>query len=259
MNNEKTIFTNVVGDFATGWGRIILPLLKSGHQLVLKREPENPYDNNAIAVYVLTEGPLRGLIKNARPGIPLDDGTLLQPIERLGYIPRAAAFLLRGRTLVGAEKNPQNKTSITVKYLALIFAAFVTFSSPASAEQITEAQIKTARNFVALRLGIRDLPIPAVTQDPERYTQAVRKGKNAQAAYRFGTIFMPAYFHAPEDMPHLVHEMTHWAQDYANWHYPCHAAKEREAYEAQNAYARKFSLPNTTVTEEFISQKSACD
>lgn len=145
---------------------------------------------------------------------------------------------------------------------AFLVVAALICALPAHSEPVTPQEIRTARNFVALQMHLTALPIPPYTQDPKEWAWAARHvqtGRTAAAAFYRGKLYLAPSFRHEWEMPYLVHEMTHWAQFLGTRAYPCHAAREKEAYQMQNAYAEKFGVDRAKVTDDFIERISACE
>ena len=82
----------------------------------------------------------------------------------------------------------------------------------------------------------------------------------AAAAYLPGQIVISNVIWDPESLiaqSYIVHEMVHHAQLLSRKPYPCHAAKEREAYMLQNKWlAEHDEAP--IVSQEWIDKISSC-
>lgn len=104
---NKSFNTRIVGNFAQGNGRKIIGSLSPGYGLVLRREPTNPVDPNAIAVFVK-------LSSDQERSLELTSGDLGE--HQLGYVPAVDAAFLKHMELHGASMNGQTKTAITISY-----------------------------------------------------------------------------------------------------------------------------------------------
>lgn len=106
--NEKLLPTRIVGDFAKPALRVLLPFIEPGMPLILKREPDNIHDPNAIGVWFdVTPEILAKLVS---------DDQDLGGLQQLGYVPKVDNVQLIGCELVACVKNATNKTSITIHY-----------------------------------------------------------------------------------------------------------------------------------------------
>lgn len=142
----------------------------------------------------------------------------------------------------------------------VVLLALITAGS-AHAKPVTESQKKAARDFVGLFMHIPNLPLPVVNQDPAEWSRMKNLNPLVKpySFYYKGVIYLPPYFDSEfDDMVFLIHEEVHAAQEFSHKKYPCHNAKEREAYEAQNAYAKMFGI-NIQISDEAIAKRSQCD
>lgn len=96
MTEHKILLTRIVGSFSSGT-RELLKVIRPGDPLQLRREPENPFDSDAIAVYAL---------------IPANTETP----KMVGYVPREHAYMLRFADLVSAMAHHKSKTAIEITY-----------------------------------------------------------------------------------------------------------------------------------------------
>jgi hypothetical protein len=82
----------------------------------------------------------------------------------------------------------------------------------------------------------------------------------AMAAYLPGQIIINNIIWDPESLraeSYIVHELVHHAQLLSGRTYPCHEAKEREAYTLQNQWLVEHG-EDPIVTESWIEKMSAC-
>ena len=82
----------------------------------------------------------------------------------------------------------------------------------------------------------------------------------AAAAYLPGRIYISNMIWDPESIrsqSYIVHELVHHAQLVSRREYPCHAAKEREAYMLQNQWLAEHNQP-PIVSQEWIDNISSC-
>lgn len=80
----------------------IIKALPRGVTLAIVPEPENPHDENALAVWVPLEAISANLkeLEDDLPGYGLDLGTFVaQSSWQLGYLPKEVALRLKGKTL----------------------------------------------------------------------------------------------------------------------------------------------------------------
>lgn len=111
MLEHKTLETRIVGDFAQQTTKWILPILNPSDPLLLKREPENPHDPNAIAVFVAVTDEMQERVLQYTPGAEDCRG-----MRQLGYVPRTDNVLLLDATFVACVKSARNKTAISIAY-----------------------------------------------------------------------------------------------------------------------------------------------
>jgi hypothetical protein len=127
LKENHTVITvlPIVGAFYRAPAAAILRVLPVGTTLTLLAEPDNPYDANAIAVYLKTEDiPQASLevIELALPDCGLDlPSFVAQEFWHLGYIPKEKAKLIRENNLIGSEPlpaefhpDPRGKPALTV-------------------------------------------------------------------------------------------------------------------------------------------------
>jgi hypothetical protein len=80
------------------------------------------------------------------------------------------------------------------------------------------------------------------------------------AAYLPGQIIINNIIWDPESLrseSYVVHELVHHAQLLSGRQYPCHAAKEREAYTLQNQWLTEHG-DEPIVSQSWIDRMSAC-
>jgi hypothetical protein len=80
------------------------------------------------------------------------------------------------------------------------------------------------------------------------------------AAYLPGQIIINNIVWDPESLSsqsYLVHEMVHHAQTLSGRSFPCHNAKEREAYMIQNQWLREHG-EDPIYDQDWINQTSSC-
>lgn len=91
--------TKITAVFNYPDGKAAMKALQVGHEVILVREPSNPYDANAIQVWARS------------PDYP---AVRLGP--QLGYIPKEVAANLKDKTLLGAEKHHSAWDAIVIHY-----------------------------------------------------------------------------------------------------------------------------------------------
>lgn len=90
----------IVGAFYRPPAQAVLAVLPVGSPLMLVAEPENPHDQNAVAVWMNTQDIPEASYDKLRTTLP-DSGHTLESLLKegelhLGYIPRELAAKLRG-------------------------------------------------------------------------------------------------------------------------------------------------------------------
>ena len=158
-----------------------------------------------------------------------------------------------------------------MKYFLCIAAVTLAlfFSSPAQAAVpdgtiISASVMQPLARWVenASRMKIHSLPI--VTASGFRLKtslglQGVQQARSV-AAYLPGQIIINNIMWDPESpraKSYLVHEMVHHAQTLAGKTYPCHDAKERDAYILQNRWLVEHG-EDPLYSQSWIDEVSAC-
>ncbi|HUY69239.1 MAG TPA: DUF6647 family protein [Alphaproteobacteria bacterium] len=106
------------------------------------------------------------------------------------------------------------------------------------------------------------LPIVVASEQDLRHSlglDAVQQAR-AVAAYIPGRVYIDNLVWDPNSVvseSYLVHELVHHAQLFDGKTYPCHAAKEREAYTLQNKWLAEHG-EGPVVTESWIDRISSC-
>ena len=105
VSNVKTF--PIVGSYYRPPAKLILEHLAIDTPMYLEAEPTNPYDVNAIAVYLESKDIPEATLKALEPLLPAC-GHSLESLEdmktiHLGYIPKELAKILRGRDFHSAD------------------------------------------------------------------------------------------------------------------------------------------------------------
>lgn len=104
----QIIPSKIAGIFNYPEAKQAMKVISSGHAMAYEREPNNPHDPNAIALYI-SNGGLPVDLKNP----PSPD----QPIRNIkcGYIPRAVAIMLKDKEILEIKKGSAfDMISITI-------------------------------------------------------------------------------------------------------------------------------------------------
>lgn len=152
-----------------------------------------------------------------------------------------------------------------VKKVGALVILLLAFASSAHAEQISNADMNYAVEYVKAKLGIPFLH-PGRTQNPKDFeTMIAMSGERLGIHQALGVeagcmIAMPPYWDRAINMPDLVHEAVHCAQEtYPQlFQYPCIRARERLAYEIENDYIRESGVNRPLIPESHIAYASAC-
>lgn len=155
-------------------------------------------------------------------------------------------------------------------FLCILAATFALFFSVEAKAAVPDGTIISASAIAPLarwventsHMKIRALPI--VTASGLRLKtslglQGVQQARSV-AAYLPGHIIINNIMWDPESpsaKSYLVHEMVHHAQTLAGKKYPCHDAKEREAYVLQNKWLVEQG-EDPIYEQEWINEVSAC-
>jgi hypothetical protein len=129
---------------------------------------------------------------------------------------------------------------------------------------ITKETLAPLADWVTQETGVAIHALPITTASGHRLKTALGlKGvqqARAAAAYLPGQIVINNVIWDPDSLvaqSYIVHELVHHTQLISRKQYPCHAAKEREAYMLQNQWlAEQGQEP--IVTQEWIDKISSC-
>lgn len=114
----------------------------------------------------------------------------------------------------------------------------------------------------ATKVQIKQLPTISISNEK---LQAALKEHGLQKALAAGA-YLPGRVYISEDIwnknsalsqSFIVHELVHHTQFLNHRHYPCSAAKEREAYMLQNQWLAEHNLP-PLVSQKWIDHISSC-
>ena len=154
-----------------------------------------------------------------------------------------------------------------IHYLALL--PLLMFATPVCASvsdgtKIDNDTLAPLASWVEDATHIKMKAMPITTASGSRLKNALGlKGvqqARAAAAYLPGQIVINNTIWDPESLiaqSYLVHELVHHAQLLSRKPYPCHAAKEREAYMLQNQWLAEHG-EGPIVTQEWIDKISNC-
>src|ERR1700761_2199691 len=129
--------------------------------------------------------------------------------------------------------------------LSLLLVAFTghAYATVTDGTRISNDDLQPLASWVEDAMGMKMKALPITTASLNRLkTSLGLKGvqqARAAAAYLPGQIVISNVIWDPESLrsqSYLVHELVHHAQLLSRKQYPCHAAKEREAYMLQNQW-----------------------
>lgn len=130
---------------------------------------------------------------------------------------------------------------------------------------IAADEIRPYAEWVEENMNIHMVSLPITTASGHRLKTALGlhgvQQARAAAAYLPGQIVINNMIwdaDSPVAQSYLVHELVHHAQLLSRKQYPCHAAKEREAYMMQNQWLTEHG-ESPIVSQEWIDKVSSCD
>lgn len=158
-----------------------------------------------------------------------------------------------------------------MKYFLCIAAAILTFFfSVESKAAVPDGTMISASTLAPLarwvenasHMKIHSLPIVTASGFKLKTSLGLEGVQQATsvAAYLPGQIIINNVMWDPESLrakSYLVHEMVHHAQTLSGKKYPCHDAKEREAYILQNQWLAEHG-EDPIYSQEWINEVSAC-
>jgi len=131
--------------------------------------------------------------------------------------------------------------------------------------QISAESVATLVAWVEHATQVRIPEAPVITASGRILKTALGlegvQAARSVAAYLPGQVIINNIVWDPESptaQSYLVHELVHHAQLLSGKYYPCHEAKEREAYTLQNRWLVEHGQ-QPIVTEGWIDRMSQCD
>jgi hypothetical protein len=155
------------------------------------------------------------------------------------------------------------------KYFALLVLVALTFSNNASAAvsdgtMISQETMRPLASWVEKQMGVkmRSLPFATASGRLLKTSLGLRGAQQARsmAAYIPGRIIVNNIIWDADSVraqSYLLHELVHHAQMLSGKKYPCHLAKEQEAYTLQNRWLAEMG-EDEAVSDEWIASKSSC-
>lgn len=147
--------------------------------------------------------------------------------------------------------------------VTLILPAVLNAAVP-DGTRIQNEVLKPLATWVAAATGVKisALPIVMASGTLLKTSLGLQGAQQARsmAAYLPGQIIINNIIWDPESersKSYIVHEMVHHAQTLSGKSYPCHNAKEREAYELQNRYLVEHG-EEPIFSESWINRMSGC-
>ena len=102
----ETIATKIAGIFKYPDAKETMKFMAAGDGLHFEAEPSNPYDSNAIALFVKTKK-----LESPPEDLSITDG----PTIKCGYIPRDHAAKLKDKKIISVQKGAAFD-SITIEF-----------------------------------------------------------------------------------------------------------------------------------------------
>lgn len=159
-----------------------------------------------------------------------------------------------------------------MKFLLSIFVLLLScaLAAPAQAHvdegtAITQGDMQPLAAWVSNRMNVDMSLLPEAVASDSKLEHSLRLDDDAEhagaiGAYIPGRLVLSSAVWDPaslEAQSYLLHELVHHAQFLSGRDYPCHAAKEREAYTLQSAWLVEHGL-KPLVTQEWIDKMSSC-
>lgn len=156
------------------------------------------------------------------------------------------------------------------RYLTLIGLFLSSIASGANAAVpegtvISNDEMHSLASWVEKKTHISMQVLPVATASNRSLGIALRiddvQRAGAMAAYLPGRLYISNTIWDPNSLrmqSYIVHELVHHAQFVSGKTYPCHAAKEREAYTLQNQWLIEHGL-EPIATPQWIDSHSVCD
>lgn len=155
-------------------------------------------------------------------------------------------------------------------FLCIVAATLAIFFSSEAKAAVPDGTIISASTMAPLARWVENAShmkihaLPIVTASGFRLKtslglEGVQQARSV-AAYLPGQIIINNIMWDPESLrakSYLVHEMVHHAQTLAGRTYPCHNAKERDAYILQNKWLVEHG-EDPIYSQEWINEMSAC-
>ena len=153
-----------------------------------------------------------------------------------------------------------------VKIIFTVLALFVC-AAPAAAladTTISDEALQPLAAWVGQATGVEMIVLPTAVVSDRKLEKMLHiedaQHAGAAGAYLPGRIAISSQVWDPTSLTaqsYLVHELVHHAQFLSGHDYPCHAAKEREAYTLQNRWLTEHGLKPVT-SQAWIDSMSRC-
>ncbi len=151
--------------------------------------------------------------------------------------------------------------------LIVLFGLIIFMAAPQAArgDILSPTYVKPIMEWVEARTKVQVKTLPRVIVSRAamvaRIGNPLRQSALARALYVPGEVVIDDSFWDPDDVravSFLVHELVHHAQHARGVAYPCHKAKEWEAYRLQNLWLAEHGLP-PIVNSRWITRMARCD
>jgi hypothetical protein len=155
-----------------------------------------------------------------------------------------------------------------MKVLFAFCALFLFISSPHAARadetRVDPAFVRPLMNWIERHTGTRVATLPEVVVSSDKLSryggEHAWQGGRKRALYVPGLVVLDEYFWDQDNVrtvSFLVHELAHHAQTSSGKIYPCHTAKEYEAYTLQNAWLVAQGV-SPVIPRQWIEKMAAC-
>ena len=156
------------------------------------------------------------------------------------------------------------RTFLVVTMLATFVLPSILNAAVSDGTRIQNETLKPLAQWVANATGVKISAMPIVTASGTLLKTSLglqgAQQARSMAAYLPGQIIINNVIWDPESersKSYIVHEMVHHAQLLSGKSYPCHNAKEKEAYELQNRYLIEHG-EEPIFSQNWIDQMSSC-
>jgi hypothetical protein len=157
-----------------------------------------------------------------------------------------------------------NRIFAVLALLASIMSPSAVLASVPDGTRIGNDMLRPLADWVSRTMGVKihNLPIATASGRILKSSLGLEGIQQARstAAYLPGQIIVNNIIWDPESIrsqSYVLHELVHHAQLLGGKRYPCHSAKEREAYELQNRWLAEQG-EDALFSESWINEMSNC-